>query len=266
MHGRIESKTWVTPDMVRLELGGEGLNGFVMPATCDTYVNIALAPPGAPYGPVFDPRQVRERHESKWWPTRRRYTVRSWDEQSRRLTLDFVVHGDTGIAGPWAASVDVGEVLVFEGPGGGYAPDPTADWHLLVGDESAVPAIAAAMLAVPPGSPGVVRIVCDDADHEVPLQTPGNLDLLWLHRRGARDPESLLASSLEELQWPAGRASAFVHGEAEEIRAIRRHLLVDRGLSRSDMSCSPYWRRTMTDEAWRSVKKDFVAAMEADDS
>lgn len=91
--------------------------------------------------------------------------MRAWDEQSRRLTLDFVVHGDTGIAGPWAASVDVGEVLVFEGPGGGYAPDPTADWHLLVGDESAVPAIAAAMLAVPPGSPMVVRIVCDDADH-----------------------------------------------------------------------------------------------------
>jgi NADPH-dependent ferric siderophore reductase len=57
---------------------------------------------------------------------------------------------------------------------------------------------------------------------------------------------------------------AFVHGEAEEVRAIRRHLLAERGLSRSDMSCSPYWRRTMTDEAWRQVKRDFVAAMDAD--
>ena len=66
------------------------------------------------------------------------------------------------------------------------------------------------------------------------------------------------------MDWPAGRVHAFVHGEAEEIREIRRHLLVDRGLGRADMSCSPYWRRTMTDEAWRKVKKDFVAAMEAD--
>ena len=57
---------------------------------------------------------------------------------------------------------------------------------------------------------------------------------------------------------------AFVHGEADEIREIRRHLLADRGLARGDMSCSPYWRRTMTDEAWRQVKGDYVAAMEAD--
>ena len=57
---------------------------------------------------------------------------------------------------------------------------------------------------------------------------------------------------------------AFVHGEATEIREIRRHLLVDRGLPRHDMSCSPYWRRDMTDEAWREVKRDFVSAMEAE--
>ena len=57
---------------------------------------------------------------------------------------------------------------------------------------------------------------------------------------------------------------AFIHGEATEIRAIRRHLLADRGLSRQDMSCSPYWRRDMADEAWRQVKRDFVQAMDED--
>jgi NADPH-dependent ferric siderophore reductase len=60
------------------------------------------------------------------------------------------------------------------------------------------------------------------------------------------------------------RPFGFVHGEAEEIRAVRRHLLHERGLTRQDLSCSPYWRRTMTDEAWRQVKRDFVAAMDAD--
>ena len=57
---------------------------------------------------------------------------------------------------------------------------------------------------------------------------------------------------------------AFVHGEADEIRGIRRHLLTERGLTRQEMSCSPYWRRHMTDEAWREIKRDFVATMEAE--
>ena len=66
------------------------------------------------------------------------------------------------------------------------------------------------------------------------------------------------------LDFPVGRVHAFVHGEADEIRAIRRHLLAERGLDRAAMSCSPYWRRTMTDEAWRAIKRDYVAAMDAD--
>ncbi|MBC9733484.1 siderophore-interacting protein [Nocardioides sp. zg-578] len=262
MHGQVESVTWVTPAMVRVVLGGDGLAGFAMPDSTDAYVNIAIPPDDAPYGPVFEPAEVRASYDAQWWPARRRYTVRAWD--GARLTLDFVVHGDTGAAGRWASRAAVGDVLVLEGPGAGYRPDPAADWHLMVGDESALPAIAASLEAVPAGRPVVVRLVCDDAAHEVPLATPGDLDLRWLHRAGADDPATLLLRSLEELDAPVGRVHAFVHGEAEEIRGIRRHLLAERGLARADMSCSPYWRRTMTDEAWRSVKADFVAAMEAD--
>lgn len=262
MHGRVETVTWVTPAMVRVVLGGEGLAGFATADSTDAYVNLAIAPEGAPYDAVFEPAEVRASYDAQWWPARRRYTVRAWDGQ--RLTIDFVVHGDTGAAGRWASSAAPGDVLVLEGPGSGYRPDPDADWHLMVGDESALPAIAASLEAVPAGVPVVVRLVCDDAEHELPLTTPGALDLRWLHRAGDEDPATLLLRSVEQLQAPAGRVHAFVHGEAEEIRGIRRHLLAERGLARGDMSCSPYWRRTMTDEAWRAVKGDFVAAMEAD--
>lgn len=264
MHGVVETTTRLTPSLVRVVLGGDGLTGFTMPPETDAYVNLALPPEGAPYGPVFEPAVVREEHDRAWWPARRRYTVRAWDADRGRLTLDFVVHGDTGVAGRWAAHAAPGDVLVFEGPGSGYRPAPDADWHLLVGDESALPAIAASLAVVPAGRPVVVRLVCDDAAHEVPLETPGELDLGWLHRAGHADPAALLVTSLEQLDFPAGRLHAFVHGEADEIRAVRRHLLVDRGLTRADMSCSPYWRRTMTDEDWRRTKSDFVAAMEAD--
>jgi len=263
-HGQVETREWLTPGLVRIVLGGTGLSGLVVPDDTDTYVNVAIPPAGAPYGPVFDPKAVRDEHPQDLWPVRRRYTVRSWDEWSGLLTLDFVVHGDEGVAGPWAAGTAPGDTLVFEGPGSGYRPDPEADWHLLVGDESALPAIAASLEAVPAGRPVVVRLVCDGPEHQLPLTSPGDLDLRWLHRTGAADDVDALADAVSDLEFPPGRVHAFVHGEAEEIRGVRRHLLTERGLTRADMSCSPYWRRTMTDEAWRSVKRDFVAAMEAD--
>ncbi len=264
-HGTVETLEWLTPSLVRVVLGGPGLDGFPMPAETDAYVNLAIPPAGAPYGPVFEPKDVRESHPPGLWPVRRRYTVRSWDPAAGRITLDFVVHGDSGVAGPWAASVAPGDVLVFEGPGCGYRPDPEADWHLMVGDESALPAIAASLEVVPPGARVITRLVCDGPAHELPLPSPGVVDVQWLHRSGdAGHDVSLLADAVAALDFPTGRVHAFVHGEAEEVRAVRRHLLSHRGLSRRDMSCSPYWRRTMTDEAWRQVKRDFVAAMEAD--
>lgn len=264
-HATVETASWLTPVLVRVVLRGDGLAGFAMPDATDAYVNVAIPPQDAPYGPVFVPAEVREHHPEELWPARRRYTVRSWDPASGRLTLDVVVHGDEGVGGPWAARAEAGDVLVLEGPGGGYRPDPDADWHLLVGDESALPAIAASLEAVPAGRRAVVRLVCDGPDHEVDLPSPADLDVGWLHRSG--DPGTdgtLLLHALEELDLPAGRVHAFVHGEADEVRGIRRHLLTDRGIARADMSCSPYWRRTMTDEAWRRVKRDFVAQMDAE--
>ena len=259
----VESASWLTPALVRVTLRGDGLAGFAAPDSTDTYVNVAIPPADAPYGPVFVPAEAREQHPAELWPARRRYTVRRWDPADGRLTLDFVVHGDDGVGGPWAAAAAPGDVLVFEGPGGGYRPDPDADWHLMLGDESALPAVAASLEAVPPGRRVVVRMVCDGPEHEIELSCPGDLDLAWLHRTGTDDAD-LLPRAVAALDFPAGRVHAFVHGEADEIRAVRRHLLAERGLARSDMSCSPYWRRTMTDEAWRRVKRDYVAQMEAD--
>lgn len=264
MYGRVTTTQWLTPDMVRIVLAGGDLDRLVMPDATDAYVNLAFAPQGAAYAPVFDPAEVKATLPKDLWPARRRFTVRSWDAEAHELVLDFVVHGDEGVAGRWAAHAAPGDVLVFEGPAGGYRPAPEADWHLMLGDESALPAIAASLEALPAGTPAVVRLVCDDAEHEVELPTEGAVDVAWLHRAGGAEDARLLLASVEALDFPAGSAHAFVHGEAEEIRAVRRHLLQDRGLARADMSCSPYWRRTMTDEAWREVKSDFVAAMEAD--
>lgn len=262
MHGEVLRTQQLTPSLVRVVLGGPGLAGFAAPTDTDAYVNVAIPPAGAAYGPVFDPDEVKETLARDWWPARRRYTVRGWDAAAGELTLDFVVHGADGAAGPWAAAAQPGDMLVLTGPGSGYSPDPGADWHLLVGDESALPAIARTLESLPAGARAVVRLVVDGPDHEVPLETAADADVVWLHRTA--DEPAPLPAAVEAIDFPDGRVHAFVHGEADEIRAIRRHLLADRGLARGQMSCSPYWRRTMTDEAWRAIKKDFVARMDAD--
>jgi NADPH-dependent ferric siderophore reductase len=264
VHGRVASTERLTPSLVRVVLEGGDLAELVMPDATDAYVNIALPPAHASYPSVFDPADLRDSHPRDQWPARRRYTVRAWDPQTHRLTLDFVVHGDSGIAGPWADRAQPGDVLVFTGPSGGYRPDAGADWHLMVGDESALPAIAASMEVLPGGARAVVRLVCDGPEHELPLTTEADLDVQWLHRRGDESDSSLLVDAVRALSFESGRPFGFVHGEADEIRAVRRHLLAERGLTRQDLSCSPYWRRTMTDEDWRMIKRDFVTAMESE--
>jgi NADPH-dependent ferric siderophore reductase len=264
LHGRVASTEYLTPALVRVVLEGGDLAGLDMPDATDSYINAAFRPADATYDEVFDPQSVRDSHPAAEQPARRRYTVRAWEPESARLTVDFVVHGDSGVAGPWAAAARPGDVLVFTGPSGGYRPDPGSDWHLMVGDESALPAIAASLEALAPGARAVVRVVCDGPDHQIALDSPGDVDLAWLHRRGDDRDESLLLGAVEAVDFDGGRPFAFVHGEADEIRGVRRHLLEERGLTRQDLSCSPYWRRTMTDEAWRRIKREYVAAMETD--
>ena len=156
MHGEVLRTARLSPSMVRVVLGGPGLADFRPSSEADSYVNLAFAPPGAAYGPVFDPDEVKETLAKDWWPARRRLTVRHWDAQARELTLDFVAHGDVGVAGAWALRAQPGDLLVMTGPSSGYHPDPTADWHLLVGDESAVPASAEAVAAATAAGMAVV--------------------------------------------------------------------------------------------------------------
>lgn len=251
----------LTPSLVRIILTGPDLTAFPMPDATDTYINLAFAPADAPYGTVFDPKQVREDYPRELQPARRRYTIRSWDPAKLELAVDFVTHGTEGVAGPWADTAQPGEVLIFEGPASGYRPRPDAEWYLMIGDESALPAIAASAEVLPAGKPLQALLLCDGPADELPIDTDADLDLRWLHRNGSGTE---LVDELRTVDFPSTDVCAFVHGEAQEIRAIRKHLLSERELTRQNMSCSPYWRRTMSDEDWRQVKRDFVAAMDAD--
>ena len=261
--GRVERVEQLTPHMVRIVFGGDGLAGFSVGEWTDHYVKLMFPPPGAAYEVPFDVEQARALPRGER-PTVRTFTVRHWDPEAAELTIDFVVHGDSGIAGPWARDARPGDLLQFLGPGGAYAPDPEADRHLMAGDECVVPAIAASLSRVPAGVPVHVFLEVDGPEDELPLESPGDLKLTWLHRQSASDAESPLLRAVERLDFPAGRLHGFVHGEAMSVRALRKHLLAERGVPRESLSVSGYWRQTYDEDRWQATKGDWNREVELD--
>ncbi|MFD9613612.1 siderophore-interacting protein [Streptomyces sp. NPDC004288] len=246
----------ITPHMVRVVLGGPGLAGFAADTYTDHYVKLLFAPEGVSYPEPFDMERIRAEFPRDQWPTTRTYTVRAWDPVHHELTIDFVVHGDEGLAGPWAARAQAGETVRFLGPGGGYAPDPEADWHLLAGDESALPAIAVALEALPEGARAQAFVEVSDAAEEQKLATSKDVHVTWLHR-GDRPAGEALVEAITALEFPAGDVQAFVHGEAGFVKELRRHLRHDRSVARERLSISGYWRLGKSDEAWRAIKREW---------
>ena len=253
---RVVSTAQVSPHLVRVVLGGEGLEGFAAGAFTDHYVKLHLPPRGAAYEAPFDAEAVKATHPREHWPRTRTYTVRAWDGERHELTIDFVVHGDEGVAGPWATAARPGDTIQFNGPGGAYAPDPDADWHLLVGDLAVVPAISASLARIPAGVIAHVLIEAGPEDRPE-LESPGDVRVTWV------EPGGLLAA-VEALKFPEGRVHAFVHGEASDVRAVRRHLLAERGVPKEDASISGYWKRTRTEEGWREDKAEWNRLAEED--
>ncbi len=251
----------LTPHMIRVVAGGPDLATFPDTPYTDRYVKIVFPLPGVAYPEPFDIDTIRAELPREQWPSTRTYTVRALDRDAGELTIDFVHHGDAGLAGPWAAAARPGDVLRLLGPGGAYFPDPDVDWHLVVGDESALPAIAAACERVPAGVPVLAVLEVADAAEEQPLACPGQLRVTWVHRDAAA-PGALVAA-VRDLQFPPGQVQAFVHGEAGFVRDVRRHLVDERGVARERLSVSGYWRRGRDEDGWQADKAAERAAEQA---
>ncbi|MFF3621651.1 siderophore-interacting protein [Streptomyces sp. NPDC002467] len=253
----------LTPHMVRVVLGGEGLEGFGAGEFTDHYVKLLFPPQGVTYPEPWDLERIRGEYPRDQWPRQRAYTVRRWDPERQELTLDFVVHGDEGLAGPWAERARPGEPVRFLGPGGAYAPTPEADWHLLVGDESALPAIAAAMERMPAGARVHAFVEVEGPADEQRITTPDGIAPVWIHR-GDRPIGTALVEAVRALDFPSADVHAFVHGEAGFVKELRHLLRLERGIPRERLSISGYWRLGETDEGWRAIKRDWNAAVEAE--
>jgi NADPH-dependent ferric siderophore reductase len=247
---------WATPHLIRIVAAPADpadLGRFADSPHTDAYVKVVFLQPGVAYPEPFDMATARTELPRHQWPTLRTYTLREVDRDAGEIVIDFVYHGDVGLAGPWAAGAEPGTEMLVLGPGGAYAPDPDAGWHLLVGDDSALPAIAAALAEIPAGAAVHAFVEVADAAEEQKLSTPGELHLRWVHRESSGD--GALVEAVRALDFPEGRVHAFVHGEAGAVKDLRRHLLDERGLSTEQLSISGYWRRGFDDEAFRAAKQ-----------
>jgi NADPH-dependent ferric siderophore reductase len=232
----------LTPHLVRVTLGGAGFDSFESNDKTDKYVKISFTD--------SDETQVT-----------RTYTVRRVDAVAKTLSIDFVVHGDEGLAGPWAARAQPGDSLAISGPGGGYAPDETADWHLFAGDESALPAIASALDALPEAARGVAFLESYSSADMLPLRAPAGVEVRWLLR--GDDPagdSTVLVDAVAAEPWREGRVQVFAHGERGAMKALRE-VFKARGVTREQLSLSGYWAHGRTEDRFQAEKREPIGVI-----
>lgn len=245
------------PHMVRLTLGGPGFSEYQDKDATDKYVKLLFADPALGLEMPYDLEALRERLTPEQMPVRRTYTVRSVDHDAGTLTIDFVVHGEDGLAGPWAASAQPGDRVCLSGPGGMFRPDPAADWYLLAGDESALPAIGAALEAMPAGAVGQVILEVHGPEDEIGLSVPQGFSVTWLHRGAEFAPETTrLAQAVIDAEWQPGAVQVFAHGEREMVKDLRRYFVDVRGVDRKQMSLSAYWAYGRAEEVFQAEKRE----------
>jgi NADPH-dependent ferric siderophore reductase len=261
----------VTSHMIRVVLGGKGFDTFTPSDFTDSYVKLIFVDEDVDVAALPQPLTLDSFADlpAAKKPLVRTITVRNADAAARELTVDIAVHGDHGAAGPWAAKATPGQSAYLMGPSGAYSPDPAADWHLMVGDETALPAISVALEALSSNAIGQVFIEVAKPNDEIPLAAPDGVQINWILRGGRADlvgedragDQAPLIEAVKSALWLPGQVHAFVHGEAQAVmHNLRPYIRNDRGVEAKWASISGYWRRGRTEETFRQWKKELAAA------
>ncbi|WP_445286779.1 siderophore-interacting protein [Variovorax atrisoli] len=231
----------VTPHLIRVTLTGDDLAGFQSPGF-DDHVKLFFPDPATgklslptmgPEGPVWPEGR----------PTMRDYTPRRHDAKAGTLEIDFALH-EAGPATQWAEQAKAGDILGVGGPRGSFIVPTEFDWHLLIGDDTALPAISRRLAELPAGARAVVLAEIDSEADEIAFDTQAELTLRWAHRRGTEPGLShVLLDALKAMKLPAGDFHAWVGCESAIAKALRAHLVGERGANPKWTRASGYWRR-----------------------
>lgn len=234
----------VTPNMRNVAIGGVALHDF--PTGQDgAYVKLML-----PTSSFLGKKNIRT------------YTIRR--QLHDRLDIEFALHGDNGEGGPavhWAMNVEPGDKISIGGPGPAKPLLPDADWYIVVGDMTALPAIAVNLAALPDDARGDVVIeVQSEADKQL-LVRPNGVNIHWVINDRPGENADLMENAVRAIEWPAGRVYAWSATEFETMRRMRTYLRDEKGLSKDELYISSYWKKGANEDAHRQVKrKDAMAS------
>ncbi|MBD8080770.1 siderophore-interacting protein [Cellulosimicrobium arenosum] len=247
----------VTPSMVRVTLGGEGMEHFA-PMGFDQWFRLFLPRPDQ------DSLRLPTRSSGMWYvqyratpkaqrPFVRNYTVRAVRPDLHELDVDFVVHGDTGPASSFALSARPGDRVGLLDQGIGYNPRAPHDWTLLVADETGLPAVAGICESLPDDARGLALVEIPEDGDAQEFRVPAGVELRWIPRHGAGRstaaepgheavPGGLALDAVRSADLPSGEVYAYAVGESGLVTGVRRHLVAERGVPKGNIDFVGYWR------------------------
>ena len=232
----------LTQKMVRVAVAGEALVGFTSRGF-DDHVKLFIPLPGSelvlptpgPDGPVFPEGAPR--------PALRDYTPRRYDAADGILYVDFVIH-DAGPATTWATQVRPGQLLGVGGPRGSFIIPTEFDWHLLIGDETALPAIGRRLEELPANTRALVVAEVETPAEQLKFTSAAPFEVVWVHRGDQPAGEATpLLDRLHSLSFPPGDYFTWIAAETQVARAVRQYLLTVRGTDKQWLKAAGYWRR-----------------------
>jgi NADPH-dependent ferric siderophore reductase len=217
----------VAAHMIRVALGGD-LDGFTSLGFDD---HVKLFFPDESIGPGAEPQTIA-----------RDYTPRLYDAKRNVLEIDFAIH-DAGPATRWAEQASVGDALTIGGPRGSFIIPTNYDWHLLIGDETALPAIARRLTELPAGTRVAAVLEVADPSARMNFDTEAELHAVWRYRSESPYRGAALLQAVRETYLPEGEGYVWAAGESATMRAVRYHLCTERGVDKSRIRAASYWKQ-----------------------
>ena len=238
----------VTPHMQRVVFGGDELDGFISAAPDDHvklfFPNAAgeiVTPVLGSNGPEYPP--------GRDYSPMRDYTPRHYDASRHQLTIDFVLHGD-GPASLWATQAQPGQHIGAGGPRGSLVIAGDFDHYVLIGDETALPAIGRWLTEMPSTMRVDLLVEIAGADDRQPLPSSAQVAITWLERNGApADRSDLLERALRQLPKPSGDTFYWIAAESRRARAMRIWLNQERDVPKDWVKAKGYWKADAGPEA-----------------
>ncbi|MQA10130.1 MAG: siderophore-interacting protein [Pseudonocardiaceae bacterium] len=253
---RVSAVRRLSPHLTRITFGSDELDGFT-DVTPDQSVKLffPLDHQVSPKVPELSGDDVMSWYQAYLAmpddvrPPMRTYTVRYHRPARREIDVDFVLHGEHGPASRFASNATPGQHVGMLGPGGSYQPPSDCGWQLLAGDETALPAIGAITEALPKGMKALVYVeIGDDRDRQR-FETAGDVEINWVRREGVEAGRSdRLLRAVQRAQFPGGAPYLWLSGEAGMVKALRRHLVNERGIDKKLISFTGYWRYGKSEE------------------